>query len=322
MLARIYQRVMKWLKRRGLLRGDDDSHEERELSPSEALVQAAMQRGTLVTVSSDAVDFDDAEAARPPPLPAKTDAIVFERFNLHANVRIPAEDDTGRERLCRYIMRPPFALRRFRRLRDGNIAYRVKKVSRHRATERVMTPVECLARLASIVAPPHYPLVRLHGVFGARHRWRARIVPKPPAATKSSAPCQGRARDPSTPSPAPEWAAANGAAPPRGDGQAALALPGTPALPTSSLLASGRADLVAPNVLSLLHWQRLEHGALYATSSRIDWRSLLRRTFQVDLRACARCGGRLSVRALVTEPDDIERVLASLRRSRDPPAAA
>jgi hypothetical protein len=29
MLARIYQRVMKWLKRRGLLRGDDDSHEER-----------------------------------------------------------------------------------------------------------------------------------------------------------------------------------------------------------------------------------------------------------------------------------------------------
>jgi hypothetical protein len=155
---------------------------------------------------------------------------VFERFNLHANVRIPAEDDTGRERLCRYIMRPPFALGRFRRLRDGNIAYRVKKVSRHRATERVMTPVECLARLASIVAPPHYPLARLHGVFGARHRWRARIVPKPPAATKSSAPCQGRARDPSTPSLAPERAAVNGAARPLGDGQAALALHGKPAL--------------------------------------------------------------------------------------------
>jgi hypothetical protein len=80
--------------------------------------------------------------------------------------------------------------------------------------------------------------------------------------------------------------------------------------------------MVATNVLSLLHWERLEQGALYATSSRIDWRSLLRRTFQVDLRTCARCGGRLSVRAVVTEPDDIERVLASLRRSLDPPAAA
>lgn len=32
-------------------------------------------------------------------------------------------------------------------------------------------------------------------------------------------------------------------------------LPGKPTLPTSSLLASGRADLVAPNVLSLLHWE-------------------------------------------------------------------
>jgi hypothetical protein len=105
----------------------------------------------------------------------------------------------------------------------------------------------------------------------------------------------------------------------RGDGHAALALP---ALSAASLLAAGGAELVAPNVLSLLHWERIEHGALYATSSRIDWRSLLRRTFQVDLRHCQRCGGPLSVRAVVTEPDDIERVLASIQRSRDPPTAA
>jgi hypothetical protein len=50
------------------------------------------------------------------------------------------------------------------------------------------------------------------------------------------------------------------------------------------LAASGPAgnrhgELVAPNVLSLLHWERIELGALYATSSRSDWRSLLRRTF-------------------------------------------
>lgn len=291
MLARIYQRVMKWLNKRGLLRTDHDSHEERELSPSEALAQAAMQRGTLVTVASDTDDVDDAEAARPPPSPAKTDAIVFERFNLHANVRIAAEDDTGRERLCRYITRPPFSLGRFRRLRDGNIAYRVKKVSRHRATERVMAPVECLARLASIVAPPHYPLLRLHGVFGARHRWRARIVPKPPTAAKSCAPCHAQAGHPSTPSLPPERRAANGAAYPAGDGQAALLLPGKPALEASSLLASGRADLVAPNVLSLLHWDRLEQGALYASSSRIDWRSLLRRSFDQRTNCSRHSGG-------------------------------
>jgi hypothetical protein len=281
-----------------------------------------MQRGSLVTVANDLDVVADAEEIRPPPSPAKTDAVVFERFNLHANVRIAAEDDTGRERLCRYISRPPFALGRFRRLRDGNIAYRVKKVSRHHATVRVMEPVECLARLASLVAPPRYPLLRLHGVFGARHRWRARIVPKPPRATKPSAPCHAQAADPSTPNRASETAAANGVERPRGDGQAALVLRVEHALPTSSLLASGRADLVAPNVLSLSHWERLEHGALYATSCRIDWRSLLRRTFQVDLRICGRCGGRLSVQALVTDPDDIHRVLAPLQRARDPTAVA
>jgi hypothetical protein len=109
---------------------------------------------------------------------------------------------------------------------------------------------------------------------------------------------------------------------PRGDGQAALSFPERPVFPTSSLLASGAVELVGTNVLSLAHWERLERGALYASSSRIDWRSLLRRTFHVDLRICPRCDGPLSVRAVNTAPDDIDRALATLRRSRDPPGAA
>jgi hypothetical protein len=325
MLTRIYERVMKWLNTRGLLRGDDDSHEGRELSPSEDLAQAAMQRGSLVTVASDG-DDDGAQVASPPPSPVKLDAVVFERFNLHANVRVTADDDTARERLCRYLTRPPFALGRFRRLRDGTIAYRGKKVSRRRTTERRMDPVECLARLASLVAPPHYPLLRLHGVFGSRHRWRDRVVTKPPVATKSrdrETGCRLPHRDDAHWRTAHELPAKPGegaerGALPRRDGQAALALTKPPAFSTASLLASGADELVGPNVLSLTPWQRLEHGALFASSSRIDWRSLLRRTFQLDLRFCPRCGGRLSV----TAPNDLDRVLAALRRSRDPPDAA
>jgi hypothetical protein len=98
MLVRIYARVMKWLNKRGLLRGDADAQDERQLSVNEALAQAAMQRGTLVALASDADDLVDAEAARPPPSPTKNDAVVLERFNLHASVRIAADDDTGRER--------------------------------------------------------------------------------------------------------------------------------------------------------------------------------------------------------------------------------
>jgi hypothetical protein len=220
--------------------------------------------------------------------------------------------------------RAAFALERLRILRDGKVAYRVKRVSRNRVTERVMTPVECLARLASIVAPPRYPLLRLHGVFGARHRWRARVVPRPPAVTKACAPktdasCNGRVAPPATPSCDSETNAVKPTPPAHGDGRAAFA---EPPLDLGALVTAGRAELVAPNVLSLLHWERIEHGALFASSSRIDWRSLLRRSFQVDLRTCQNCGARLEVRAVVTDPDDIERVLPSLHRSRDPPAAA
>jgi len=98
--------------------------------------------------------------------PRVRDAVVHERFNLHASVHLPAHDDLGREWLCRYLARPAFSLARFGVRRDGLIVYRVKKAGRGRAKQRVMTPLECLGRLAAMVPPPRYPLLRLHGVLG------------------------------------------------------------------------------------------------------------------------------------------------------------
>jgi hypothetical protein len=121
--------LLKCLKKRRLLREDDDPREPAAPSTTEALTLPGMQRGTLVTVRDGANDVndEDAGAALPPPPPAKTDAVVFERFNLHASVALAADDDTGRERLCRYLTRPAFALARIRLLRDGNVAYRVRR---------------------------------------------------------------------------------------------------------------------------------------------------------------------------------------------------
>ena len=53
-----------------------------------------------------------------------------------------ARDDLARERLCRYLARPAFSLARLGVRRDGLVVY------------RVMSPVECLARLAAMVPPP------------------------------------------------------------------------------------------------------------------------------------------------------------------------
>jgi hypothetical protein len=43
-----------------------------------------------------------------------------------------------------------------------------------------MTPVELLARLAALVPPPRYPLVRYHGVLAPHSKWRGAVVPKAP----------------------------------------------------------------------------------------------------------------------------------------------
>ena len=189
--------------------------------------------------------------------------------------------DLGRERLCRYLNRPAFSLARLRIRRDGNVFYRVKKATRGRVTQRVMTPIEALGRLAALVPPPRYPLLRFHGVLAPRHRWRDRVVPRPPARAPV---CKGT---PSELGPALE----------AGDGRAALVLPA----PTTTLTTTGAAVQVAPNVLSIAHWDRILEGELYASGSRLDWRTLLKRTFDIHPRVCVRCGGRLLTIASVDD---------------------
>ena len=49
----------------------------------------------------------------------------------------------------------------------------------------------------------------------------------------------------------------------RGTGEAALAATAE-VVPTSTLLVTGAASRVAPNILSIAHWDRLLRGALYA----------------------------------------------------------
>jgi len=89
-------------------------------------------------------------------------------------------------------------------------------------------------------------------------------------------------------------------------------------------LPAGPGDVIAlaPNVLSVRHWDRLLGGALYAASPRLDWASLLRRSFSVDVLACAKCGGRLRVLAVITEREAARRILAHLGQPTEAPPVA
>ncbi|WP_395811866.1 ATP-dependent helicase HrpA [Archangium minus] len=51
---------------------------------------------------------------------------------------------------------------------------------------------------------------------------------------------------------------------------------------------------------------------------RVDWAELLRRTFDLDVFACVRCGGRRRVLAYVTAPSGVRCILEHLGLSTRP----
>ena len=174
------------------------------------------------------------------------------------------------------------------------LAYRIKQLRNRGSKVRYMTPLELLARLAALIPPPRHPLVRFHGAFAPRSPWRRDVVPKPREQSKK--PAHEHALKANTPRPSP------------GSGSSAL-------IPQTQRLA--------PNVLSVRHWDRLHAGALVAATTRIDWATLMRRTFDTDVLACPKCEGRLHIVAIIDDPNVAGAILAELHipRARSPTPA-
>ena len=87
-------------------------------------------------------------------------------------------------------LRPAFAVARFRFLPDGNLACGVNKPGRGgQAKHRVMTPVECLARISALIPPPRYPLTRFHGVLAPRHKLRRLVAAATSRKNQDVRPC-------------------------------------------------------------------------------------------------------------------------------------
>jgi hypothetical protein len=80
--------------------------------------------------------------------------------------------------------------------------------------------------------------------------------------------------------------------------------------------------LLAPNVIAVKHWNRLLGGLLCAVSPRVDWATLLRRSFDVDVLQCPKCNGRLRVIAVLTEREPVGRILACLGMPTEAPPMA
>ncbi len=168
-------RVVRWLRRRGLLTRDGDEHEPSERSAIDACLEGSLGIGELVSLKLADSNPDDELDQPSRNLQQARRAKSKRGFDIHAAVAVTASDREGRERLLRYCARAPLSLERLTVFPDGRIAYRIK-APRGRQTHRVMTPLQFLARLCALIPPPRHPLIRFHGVFAPHSAWRRAVV--------------------------------------------------------------------------------------------------------------------------------------------------
>ncbi|MGH7349633.1 MAG: transposase, partial [Candidatus Rokuibacteriota bacterium] len=191
----IRRRVRRLLRRRGLEPGDEGTGAEDPLADTSlalaGIVGASVQGPVALGPRAG------ARVRRLSEVPtAATSARGLrhghvEGFDLHANVWVSANDRAGVERLCRYVLRPPFAQERLRLRSDGRVALELKTAWHDGTRELVFEPLEFLERLAAMTPRPETNLLICHGVLAPRARWRERVVAYgrvAPAPTGSAAP--------------------------------------------------------------------------------------------------------------------------------------
>jgi hypothetical protein len=82
--------------------------------------------------------------------------------------------------MCKYLLRPPIAQERIKRLADGLVRIELKRPFRDGTVAVDVDPLSLLCRLAAAVPPPKMHLVRYAGVLSAAHKWRPKVVPPLP----------------------------------------------------------------------------------------------------------------------------------------------
>jgi hypothetical protein len=254
-LATIRRRLGRLLARRGLEPGDEVSRRADRLAEESlalaGIVSASVQGRVALGPRGGARVRRLGAEPDPEAIPSRGRRQAhLDGFDLHANVRVPANDRARLEQPCRYLLRPPLAQERLQRRADGRILVKLKTAWHHGASHLLFEPLEFLEKLAALTPRPESNLLIYHGVLAPHAEWRPRAVAYGRAATEDT------------------------------DARTLGAVPG-PA-------AEGPASKVR-------YW---------------SWAALMRRTFEIDVLACPRCGGRLRLIATVEDPRLIRRILA------------
>lgn len=98
-------------------------------------------------------------------------------FSLHAGVRCAMNQRKELEHLCHYITRSAIANERLTLNSAGQVVLTLKTPYRDGTTHLVMSPLEFMQRLATLVPRPRLNLIRFHGVLAPNAKLRAEIIP-------------------------------------------------------------------------------------------------------------------------------------------------
>ncbi|MCG8424702.1 MAG: transposase [Proteobacteria bacterium] len=184
--------------------------------------------------------------------------------------------------MCRYGLRPAFAVERLSWTANGKIRYQYKRPAPNGDRYMDFEPAAFLARLAALVPPPRKHLTRYHGIFAPNHAWRSRIATTPP------------------------------------DDDSAHSGPDDNVTVDSTKLSTDQPT--PPTVASTE--VPAERTPAMVLARRLDWAALMLRVFAIDVLECPRCTARLRVLAFITQPDVIHRILAHLDLPTTPPDCA
>jgi hypothetical protein len=308
---RIHRSVTRLMEKRGLgpqadpgeadnLQRDEPLLAELYSASVSGRVATGPRAGMSIARVGDEVDPEDGA------LPSGPCCAAVAGFSVHAGVRVPARDRLRLERLARYAGRPPLSTERLSRLADGRLLYRLERRWRDGTTHVIYEPLELMERLAALVHPPRFNIIRFYGIFAPTARLRPRVIPQAEASTL-----------------------------PRHLGCPSSVEPDVPNFGTHEGLGVAYTDL--GDKVKIANMGRDGAGEKSKApaadpgktkknrgcqSRNYPWARLMERVFELDVLACPRCGGRMRILAAIDSPDAIQKILTCLGLpTRNPPIA-
>ena len=182
-LLRIVQRLRRYLEKRGLVPGE--GHDAEPIADDDeqslALAQSAGVRGesSLGPRAADWVQRLGRDPDASFEAQHESRSVRIAGFSLYAGPRIDPCAAEHRERLIRYVCRPPIAEGRLSVMQDGYILYKLKRPFQGGTHSVRLHPFAFLERLCTLVPRPRQHQLTYAGVLAPASPRRRAIIPAP-----------------------------------------------------------------------------------------------------------------------------------------------